>query len=67
MPKVRIVRVRTHTEAFHMECVSIHEVSTEIPDSTTEPYAMLRAKAERLAELLDCTPDEAERVILARA
>lgn len=38
----------------------------DIPDETYEPYAVLRAKSQLLAEFLGCTEDEAERVILER-
>lgn len=38
----------------------------ELADETYEPYAVLRAKSEMLAEFLGCTDDEAERLILDR-
>lgn len=45
--------------------ISINEVE-DTPDETWEPYAMLRAKTEHLAELLGCDEATAERILLDR-
>lgn len=38
----------------------------EVPDTTFEPEAVLRAKSELLADFLGCDVDSAERLILGR-
>ena len=45
--------------------ISIHDVE-EAADETYEPYAVLRAKTQHLAELLDCSEEIAERILLDR-
>lgn len=45
--------------------VHIHEYE-DFTDYSTEPEAVLRAKAELLAEFLGCDVDSAERLILER-
>ena len=42
------------------------DVDANSVDERSDPYAVLRAKSELLAEFLGCTEDEAERVILNR-
>lgn len=37
-----------------------------IADDSTDPYVVLRRKTKHLAELLDCTEAEAERIILEK-
>lgn len=55
--------IRIHTQSF--TTVSINEVE-DYGDESFGPEAMLRAKAELLADYLGCTEDEAERLILNR-
>lgn len=43
-----------------------NDPSEEIPDWTTTPEAILRAKSELLAEFLGCEVDDAERLLLDR-
>ena len=45
--------------------VSIEDVE-DTADTTWEPYAVLRAKTEHLAELLGCDEAQAERILLDR-
>jgi hypothetical protein len=42
------------------------EFMEDVADSTFEPYAVLRAKTQHLAELLDCDEATAERILLDR-
>ena len=55
--------IRIHTQSF--TTVSIDQVE-DYGDESFGPEAMLRAKAELLADYLGCTEDEAERLILNR-
>lgn len=56
------------TTRIHIRPVFIDIAEIEDgPDDTYEPYAVLRAKTKHLAELLSCTEQEAERLILDRA
>lgn len=50
---------------IHTIEVSIDEIE-DAPDETWEPYAVLRAKTEHLAELLGCDEATAERLLLDR-
>lgn len=50
---------------MRVEFVSMDEVE-DSADEQYEPYAMLRAKSELLADFLGCTADQAERLILER-
>ena len=53
----------THT----MESLTTwEEEQRDVPDSSLDPYAVLRAKTVGLADLLGCTEAEAERLILNR-
>jgi hypothetical protein len=45
--------------------VSIEDIE-DTADTTWEPYAVLRAKTEHLAELLGCDEAQAERILLDR-
>ena len=45
--------------------VSIEDIE-DTADTTWEPYAVLRAKTEDLAELLGCDEAQAERILLDR-
>ena len=45
--------------------ISITDVE-DTADETYEPYAVLRAKTEHLADLLGCSEAEAERILLDR-
>ena len=45
--------------------VSIEDIE-DTADTTWEPYAVLRAKTEHLAELLGCDEAQAERILLNR-
>lgn len=45
--------------------VSIDDIE-DTADTTWEPYAVLRAKTQHLAELLDCDEATAERILLDR-
>jgi hypothetical protein len=65
MRRVILKRQRIHT----IETVSLttwEEEQHDVPDTSTEPYAVLRAKTQAMAELLKCSEAEAERLILAR-
>lgn len=62
--ELKSVRIKRQVE-IRVEFVSIEEAG-EVGDTTHEPYAMLRAKTKHLADLLDCTEAEAERLILDR-
>lgn len=55
--------IRIHTQSF--TSISISDVE-DFGDESFGPEAMLRAKAELLADYLGCTEDEAERLILDR-
>lgn len=55
--------IRIHTQSF--TSISISDVE-DYGDESFGPEAMLRAKAELLADYLGCTEDEAERLILNR-
>ena len=55
--------IRIHTQSF--TSISISDVE-DFGDESFGPEAMLRAKAELLADYLGCTEDEAERLILNR-
>lgn len=50
---------------MRVEFVSYNEIE-DGPDETYEPYTVLRAKSELLADFLGCTADQAERLILER-
>lgn len=63
----RIVRIKRQTRAV----VRITEVSLswddsqeDIPDYEAEPSAVIGRKAEMVAELLGCSYEEAEHVVL---
>lgn len=45
--------------------VSIEDIE-DTADTTWEPYAVLRAKTEHLADLLGCDEATAERILLDR-
>ena len=45
--------------------ISIEDIE-DTADTTWEPYAVLRAKTEHLAELLGCDEAQAERILLDR-
>ena len=45
--------------------VSIEDIE-DTADTTWEPYPVLRAKTEHLAELLGCDEAQAERILLDR-
>lgn len=53
------ITIRTFTE------VSIEDIE-DTADYTFEPYAVLRAKTQHLAELLGCDETTAERLLLDR-
>ena len=46
--------------------VSYDDLEKNLIDERSDPYAILRAKSELLAEFLGCTDDEAEAIILER-
>jgi len=48
-----------------IEFVPLDERHDE-PDHSTDPYVVLRRKTKHLAELLECTEAEAERIILEK-
>lgn len=56
---------RQPTIHMRVEFVSYDELE-DGPDETYEPYAVLRAKSELLADFLGCSADQAERLILER-
>ena len=45
--------------------ISIEDIE-DTADTTWEPYAVLRAKTEHLADLLGCDEATAERILLDR-
>lgn len=57
-------------KAIRIKTMSVTEVSfddiEETADETWEPYAVLRAKTQHLAELLGCDEAQAERILLER-
>ena len=55
--------ITIRTQSF--TSISISDVE-DFGDESFGPEAMLRAKAELLADYLGCTEDEAERLILNR-
>ena len=55
--------IRIHTQSF--TSISISDVE-DFGDESFGPEAMLRAKAELLADYLGCTADEAEGLIFNR-
>lgn len=59
-------RARISRQPSTIVFVSINEVSDDVVDESSDPYAVLRAKTEHLAELLGCTEAEAERLVLDR-
>lgn len=56
---MRRITIKQFTE------VSIEDIE-DTADTTWEPYAVLRAKTEHLAELLGCDEATAERILLDR-
>lgn len=56
---MRKITIKQFTE------VSITDIE-DTADETYEPYAVLRAKTERIAELLGCDESVAERIVLDR-
>lgn len=56
---MRKITIKQFTE------VSITDIE-DAADETYEPYAVLRAKTERIAELLGCDESIAERIVLDR-
>lgn len=56
---MRKITIKQFTE------VSIEDIE-DTADETWEPYAVLRAKTEHLAELLGCDEATAERILLER-
>ncbi|MDM0116904.1 hypothetical protein QTI66_32780 [Variovorax sp. J22R133] len=64
-PRPRAVQYEPRTTAYsRLSQEDKHAFDEAI--STPDPYAVLRAKTLHLAELLDCTEAEAERIILER-
>lgn len=59
-------KIISHRTVVRAEFVSLEEIVTEFADTSTEPYEVLRRKTKNLASLLDCTEEEAERIILER-
>ena len=55
---------------IRIKTISVTEISfddvEDTADETWEPYAVLRAKTQHLAELLGCDEAEAERILLDR-
>lgn len=58
---MKVIRIK-RTETLEVSLDDIEHVG----DETWEPYAVLRAKTQHLAELLDCDEATAERILLAR-
>lgn len=56
---MRRITIKQFTE------VSIEDIE-DTADTTWEPYAVLRAKTEHLADLLGCDEATAERILLDR-
>ncbi len=56
---MRRITIKQFTE------VSIDDIE-DTADTTWEPYAVLRAKTEHLADLLGCDEATAERILLDR-
>ncbi len=56
---MRRITIKQFTE------ISIEDIE-DTADTTWEPYAVLRAKTEHLAELLGCDEAQAERILLDR-
>lgn len=59
------IRIKKQVE-LRVEFVSMEDISVEIADITHEPYTVLRSKTKQVSELLGCTEEEAERLILDR-
>lgn len=45
---------------------SVHEEQIDLADDEYEPSNVIDRKAETIAELLGCTYEEAERIVLSR-
>lgn len=56
------VRIHVRTQPAFITVDSVDDLA----DESADPYAVLRAKTVHLAELLNCTEQEAERLILDR-
>ena len=56
---MRKIMIKQFTE------ISVEDID-DVGDETFEPYAVLRAKTEHLAELLGCDEATAERLLLDR-
>lgn len=72
MPKTITIKrqlAHTFTRTRRIEVVSLtdhYDEQRDVPDHSTDPYVMLRRKTKGLAELLNCSEEEAERLILQR-
>lgn len=64
MSKPKLVRIHLRTEISYEE-VRFEDVA-ETDAFAPDPYTVLRAKIEALASILDCTEEEAQRVLFER-
>lgn len=56
----------TNVQIALVSMTSVIEQQIDIVDTDSDPYNMLQRKISMVAEALDCSEEEAERIVLER-
>ncbi len=61
-----LIKRFTSVRITEVSLTSIHDEQIELADDEYEPTAVIGRKAEAIADVLGCTYEEAERIVLGR-
>lgn len=70
MSTTRVFRRVTIKQQPQLQIISIeemHEEQRDVPDTSTDPYEVIRMRTKIVAHTLGCSEAEAERAVLHRA
>lgn len=65
----RTILIKRYVRSVHVaeiSLTSIHEEQIDLADDEYEPFNTLTRKIEQVAQLLDCSEEEAQRIVLSR-
>ena len=63
---ILIKQYRTTVRVTEISLTSIHDDQIDLADDEYEPSNVISRKAEAIADVLGCTYEEAERIVLER-
>ena len=63
---ILIKQYRTNVKITEISLTSIHDDQIDLADDEYEPSNVISRKAEAIADVLGCTYEEAERIVLER-